>query len=129
MKSDETKDRGPTRLIVRDAVLAEEWKEKFRNGSSIVEEKNENSLNRITAEATPRPIERIVPGVEFDFEILYRIIDTGDGGELDEKYFKDVVLESLKLLQNDYLGGGGSRGNGQIEFKDLVDENNNSVEL
>lgn len=129
MKSDETKDRGPTRLIVRDAVLAEDWKEKFRNGSSIVEEKNENSLNRITAEATPRPIERIVPGVEFDFEILYRIIDTGDGGELDEKYFKDVVLESLKLLQNDYLGGGGSRGNGQIEFKDLVDENNNSVEL
>lgn len=129
MKSDETKDRGPTRLIVRDAVLAEEWKEKFRNGSSIVEEKNENSLNRITAEATPRPIERIVPGVEFDFEILYRIIDTGDGGELDEKYFKDVVLESLKLFQNDYLGGGGSRGNGQIEFKDLVDENNNSVEL
>lgn len=129
MKSDETKDRGPTRLIVRDAVLTEEWKEKFRNGSSIVEEKNENSLNRITAEATPRPIERIVPGVEFDFEILYRIIDTGDGGELDEKYFKDVVLESLKLLQNDYLGGGGSRGNGQIEFKDLVDENNNSVEL
>lgn len=129
MKSDETKDRGPTRLIVRDAVLTEEWKEKFRNGSSIVEEKNENSLNRITAEANPRPIERIVPGVEFDFEILYRIIDTGDGGELDEKYFKDVVLESLKLLQNDYLGGGGSRGNGQIEFKDLVDENNNSVEL
>lgn len=129
MKSDETKDRGPTRLIVRDAVLTEEWKEKFRNGSSIVEEKNENSLNRITAEANPRPIERIVPGVEFDFEILYRIIDTGDGGELDKKYFKDVVLESLKLLQNDYLGGGGSRGNGQIEFKDLVDENNNSVEL
>lgn len=129
MKSDETKDRGPTRLIVRDAVLAEEWKEKFRNGSSIVEEKNENSLNRITAEATPRPIERIVPGVEFDFEILYRIIDTGDGDELDEKYFKEVVLEALKLLQNDYLGGGGSRGNGQIEFKDLVDENNNSVEL
>lgn len=129
MKSDETKDRGPTRLIVRDAVLVEEWKEKFRNGSSIVEEKNENSLNRITAEANPRPIERIVPGVEFDFEILYQIIDTGDGGELDKKYFKDVVLEALKLLQNDYLGGGGSRGNGQIEFKDLVDENNNSVEL
>ena len=129
MKSDETKDRGPTRLIVRDAVLAEEWKEKFRNGSSIVEEKNENSLNRITAEANPRPIERVVPGVEFDFEISYRVLDTGDNGDLDNRYFKEVVLESLKLLQNDYLGGGGSRGNGQIEFKDLVDENNNSVEL
>lgn len=128
-KSEEAKDRGPTRLIVRDAVLTKEWKEKFRNGNSIVEEKNENSLNRITAEANPRPIERIVPGVEFDFEISYRVIDTGDNGETDKKYFKEVVLESLKLLQDDYLGGGGSRGNGQIEFKDLVDEDNNPVNL
>lgn len=129
MKSEEAKDRGPTRLIVRDAVLTNEWKEKFKNGTTIVEEKSENSLNRITAEANPRPIERVVPGVEFDFEISYRVLDTGDGGDLDNKYFKDVVLESLKLLQNDYLGGGGSRGNGQIEFKDLKDENGNAVIL
>lgn len=129
MKSEEAKDRGPTRLIVRDAVLTNEWKEKFKNGASIVEEKNENSLNRITAEANPRPIERVVPGVEFDFEISYRVLDTGDNGDLDNKYFKEVVLESLKLLQNDYLGGGGSRGNGQIEFRDLKDENENAVAL
>ena len=109
--------------------MTKEWKEKFRNGNSIVEEKNENSLNRITAEANPRPIERIVPDVEFDFEISYRVIDTGDNGETDKKYFNEVVLESLKLLQNDYLGGGGSRGNGQIEFKDLVDEDDNPVNL
>ena len=128
-KSEEAKDRGPTRLIVRDAVLTEQWKEKFKNGSLIVEEKNENSLNRITAEATPRPIERVVPDVEFNFEISYRIIDTGDNGETDEKFFSEVVLESLKLLQNDYLGGGGSRGNGQIEFRDLIDENKNPVNL
>lgn len=128
-KSEEAKDRGPTRLIVRDAVLTKEWKEKFRNGNSIVEEKNENSINRITAKANPRFLERIVPGVEFDFEISYRVIDTGDNGETDKKYFKEVVLESLKLLQDDYLGGGGSRGNDQIEFKDLVDENNNPVNL
>ncbi|MGN0731768.1 MAG: type III-A CRISPR-associated RAMP protein Csm3 [Treponema sp.] len=128
-KSEEAKDRGPTRLIVRDAVLTQEWKKKFNSGKSIIEEKNENSLNRITAEAIPRPIERVVPGVEFDFEISYRIIDTGDNGSTDEKYFKEVVLEALKLLQNDYLGGGGSRGNGQIEFKDLVDEKNNPITL
>lgn len=128
-KSEESKNRGPTRLIVRDAVLSEEWKKKFAEGKSIIEEKSENSLNRITAEATPRPIERVVPRVEFDFEISYRIIDTGDGGSLDENYFNEVVLESLKLLQNDYLGGGGSRGNGQIEFKELVDENSNPVNL
>jgi len=128
-KSEGAKDRGPTRLIVRDATLSEGWKKKFQGGKAIIEEKSENSLNRITAEANPRPIERVVPGVEFDFEIAYRVIDTGDNGATDEKYFKEVVLEGLKLLQNDYLGGGGSRGNGQIEFKDLVDEKGNKIEL
>lgn len=127
--SDSANDRGPTRLIVRDAVLTNEWKEKFKNGLSLVEEKNENSLNRITAEANPRPIERVVPGVEFDFEISYRVIDTGDNGEIDKRYFKEVVLESLKILENDYLGGGGSRGNGQIEFVDLKDENGKAISL
>lgn len=127
--TEDAKLRGPTRLIVRDAVLTKEWSDNFRKGTTIVEEKSENSLNRITAEANPRPIERVVPGVEFNFEISYRVLDTGDGGELDKKYFNNVVLESLKLLQNDYLGGGGSRGNGQIEFKDLKDESGNEVKL
>lgn len=126
---DNSKMRGPTRLIVRDAVLTDDWVKKFRDGKAIVEEKAENSLNRITAEANPRPIERIVPGVEFDFEISYRVIDTGDNGATDENYFKEVVLEGLKMLQNDYLGGGGTRGNGQIEFIDLKDEKGNSINL
>ncbi len=128
-KVENARDRGPTRLIMRDAVLTKEWSEKFRNGNALVEEKAENSLNRITAEANPRPIERVVPGVEFDFEISYRIIDTGDNGDTDKKYFKEVVLKSLKMLENDYLGGGGTRGNGQVEFKDLVDESGNKVDL
>lgn len=111
--------RGPTRLIMRDAILNEKWKEDLKNGKPIIEEKNENSINRITAEANPRPIERVVPGVEFDFELSYKIIDTGDEGKTDKDYFESVVKKGLKLLQNDYIGGGGSRGNGQIEFKDL----------
>lgn len=123
------KKRDPTRLIVRDAVLAKEWSDKFKQGKPIVEEKSENSLNRITAEATPRPIERIVPGVQFDFEMVYRIVDADDGGEIDKKFFDEVVKEGLCLLQNDYLGGGGSRGNGQIEFDDLKDENGNEIKL
>lgn len=127
--SDNAKDRGPTRLIVRDAVLTSEWKDKFRKGLALVEEKNENSINRITAEANPRPIERVVPGVEFDFEVSYRVIDTGDAGNMDREYFESVVKESLRILQNDYLGGGGSRGNGHIEFKDLIDENSKPVNL
>ena len=126
-KGDETK--GPTRIIVRDAVLTEEWAEKFREGKPIIEEKSENNIDRITAKATPRPIERVVPGVEFDFEIAYRIIDTGDGGAKDKEYFDSVVKEGLRLLRGDFLGGGGSRGNGQIDFSDLKDENGNEATL
>ena len=123
------KSKGPTRIIVRDANLTADWAEKFKQGKALVEEKSENSLNRITAAANPRPIERVVPGVEFEFEIAYRIIDDGDGGKKDKEFFDTVVLEGLRLLQNDYLGGGGTRGNGQIEFNELKDENGNSITL
>jgi len=121
--------RGPSRLIVRDAELAEESRDKFSAGKPILEDKIENGLNRITARANPRHIERVVPGVKFNFEMAYRVIDTGDGGSMDEKMFKTVVLEGLRLLQNDYLGGGGSRGNGRIEFVDLKDETGASLTL
>lgn len=110
--------RGPTRLIVRDAELSSESREKYER-NSLFEDKIENGLNRVTAEATPRHIERVVPGVEFNFELVYRVIDTGNGSTEDEGYFNTVVKQGLKLLQNDYLGGGGSRGNGRIEFKGL----------
>lgn len=119
--------RGPTRIIVRDAFITQDFTKEYFKG--IIEIKAENTIDRLTAKATPRFLERVVPSVEFDFEIVYRVIDTGDGGSTDEKYFAEVVLEGLKLLQNDYLGGGGSRGNGQIEFKDLVDENRTKIEL
>lgn len=129
-KNEKENKRGPTRLIVRDAVLTNEWSEKFsKEGRPLIEEKNENALNRITASATPRPIERVVSGVEFDFEILYRIIDTDDGGKIDEENFSHVVLASLSMLENDYLGGGGTRGNGRISFSNLQDENGKAITL
>jgi CRISPR-associated protein Csm3 len=126
---EKAKSRGPTRLIVRDAELTEDYKKKYAEGKAILEDKIENGLNRITAVANPRHIERVVPGVAFDFNLVYRIIDTGDGGKKDEEYFIKVVREGLKLLQNDYLGGGGTRGNGRIAFIDLIDENGNPFEL
>jgi len=107
---DGDKTRGPTRIIVRDAFLTDEWKEKFKTGK-IIEEKSENSINRITAKANPRPIERVVPGVEFDFEIVLRILETDKADALVA-----FVKKGLTLLQNDFLGGGGSRGSGKIEF-------------
>ena len=118
-------EKGPTRIIVRDAMLSE----KSKKGKVLVEEKSENTLNRITAEAMPRNIERVVPGVEFDFDISYRVIDTGDNGVADKKNFDSVVLEGLRMLQNDYLGGSGTRGYGQIGFAELKDENGKEIVL
>jgi len=128
-EQENAKLRGPSRLIIRDAELTKESKENFSKGKPILEDKIENGLNRITARANPRHIERVVPGVEFNFELVYRIIDIDDGGKKDEELFNTVVLEGLRLLQNDYLGGGGSRGNGRIEFVDLKDENDKPIQL
>lgn len=112
--------RGPTRLIVRDAFLTSEWRNRYKKGEQIVEEKYENSIDRISAAANPRPIERIVPGVTFNFSLLYQIIDVNnDGGKTDNENFDKIVLNGLRYLQKNYLGGGGSRGNGQIIFKNL----------
>lgn len=120
---------GPTRLVVRDCQLAADSREKLVAGDPITEIKYENSINRITAMANPRPLERVVPGVIFDLDIVYRVLDTGDDGELDEKYFREVVLTALSLLQQDCLGGSGSRGCGKIEFLELKDEEGKELAL
>jgi len=122
--------RGPTRLIVRDAHLSNNSRNLFfEKDIPLVEEKHENNINRITAKATPRPIERVVPGTEFDFEISYRVIDTGDDGKKDSDNFNNIVLKALSLLQDDFLGGGGSRGNGKIEFLNLKNESGEKINI
>jgi len=112
--------RGPTRLVVRDCHLSDESREAFKAGRPITEIKTENSINRLTAMANPRSMERVLPGVKFDLEIIYRVFDIdGDGGSEDESLFKEVFLIAMALLQADALGGGSSRGNGKIEFENL----------
>ena len=120
---------GPTRLVVRDAVLSEKSRNDFRKGQPITEEKSENTINRITAVANPRPMERVVPGTEFDLDMTFKIIDLGDGGTTDEKNFVDVVLKALALVEEDYLGGGGSRGSGKVQFVNLKDEEGKDILL
>jgi len=113
--------RSITRLIVRDAFLNEQWKKNMLNENKpLIEEKWENVINRITAKATPRQIERVVPGAVFNFSMLYQIIDlNNDGGKYDEGNFYDIVLKAIIYLEKNYLGGGGSRGNGQIKFEGI----------
>ncbi|MFO0827629.1 MAG: type III-A CRISPR-associated RAMP protein Csm3 [Phycisphaerales bacterium] len=117
--SDRAHQRGPTRLVVRDALLSDQSREELRKGRPITEVKNENSINRLTSMANPRPLERVLPGVTFNLAIAYRVFDLGDGGAEDERLFNEVVLPALRLVELDALGGGGSRGNGKVRFVDL----------
>jgi len=113
--------QGPTRLIVRDARLTDEWREHFKNGRPLTEVKSENSINRLTSVANPRPMERVLPDVSFQLEIVYRIFDVdGDSGRRDRELFDKVVLKALALVQADALGGGSSRGNGKVRFEGLT---------
>ncbi len=104
-------DIGPTRVVVRDARLSEKWAELFRKGELPMEVKYENSINRITGTAeNPRPLERVPAGVEFDFSISFKEFE-GD----PPQYF-NAVLQAMKMLELDALGGCGSRGCGQVRF-------------
>ncbi len=114
---------GPSRLIVRDSYLTEKAKEeleKYRleKGMLYSEIKFENTLKRVTAKATPRQMERVPAGTEFELDLVYRIFDLGDGGKTDEDNI-ERVKEGLRLIQEDALGSSGSRGYGKVEFVDL----------
>ncbi len=114
--------------MVRDAILDDNFKDELRAKNpdwthiELTESKYENTINRITARANPRNFERVVPGAKFSFEMIYRVFkrhdeeNKEDGKLLDERLF-DHVLDGLRLIENDALGGAGSRGCGQVEFK------------
>jgi CRISPR-associated protein Csm3 len=50
---------------------------------------------------------------------VFRVYDTGDGGARDAQCL-NWLLAGLSLLEQDALGGSGSRGYGRIRFEDLV---------
>lgn len=105
----------PSRLIVRDAFLTEDSKDRLLNMETdlpYTEWKTENALDRVTCKADPRSFERIPAGAEFEFEIVY----TAE----NEKHVKEDlenIATALELVEDDYLGGNGSRGYGKVEFK------------
>jgi len=81
---------------------------------SSTEVKFENTIDRETAVATPRQIERVIAGSKFDFEIFYNLDDIKEV----EKDFENIK-QGFDLLEFDYLGGHGTRGSGRIAFENL----------
>jgi CRISPR-associated protein Csm3 len=112
--------RGITRLIVRDAKVSLKEGEVF-DPTTKLEIKYCNTINRMTGTSDKglRNIERVVPGVIFASEIIYRVFDLDDSGKADYDNFNTVV-KALQLVENDTLGGSGSRGCGQVTFKGIT---------
>ncbi len=106
---------GPTRLIVRDAVLTEADQKAFDKGSLPMEIKYENIIHRVKGIAEhPRPLERVPAGVRFDFSLSFKVF------EGDDPNLIDYVYKGLRLIELDALGGCGSRGCGQVRFDNLA---------
>jgi CRISPR-associated protein Csm3 len=59
-------------------------------------------------------MERVPAGARFDFEMIYTIYDQHDRDNLRQ------VFEAMQLLEDDYLGGHGSRGSGKVSFEALA---------
>ncbi len=104
------------RLIFRDAFLSNADELDSLGARSYTEVKFENTIDRITAEANPRQIERAIRNSTFDFELIYEITDKNEN-QVEEDF--KAIRDGLKLLELDYLGGSGSRGYGKVAFENL----------
>ncbi len=103
------KQKSITRTIFRDAYLV-------NFNEEITEIKPENKIDRSTSIAKdPRFIERVVPGAEFKEEIILNVYE-GD----DEKSLLNTLKRGFELLQENYLGGSGTRGYGKVDTSEII---------
>ncbi|MBW4615249.1 MAG: type III-A CRISPR-associated RAMP protein Csm3 [Desmonostoc vinosum HA7617-LM4] len=107
----------PARLIVRDCHLSDEsikLLERVDTGLYMTEWKFENGIDRVTAAANPRQLERVPAGAKFKFELVYTV-------ENAEQAIEDVqnIAIALAILEDDALGGHGSRGYGKVRFQNF----------
>lgn len=108
----DTEKSRPSRLIVRDAELDTTSVNFSNTDLPYTESKTEVAIDRVTAKANPRTFERVPAGAKFNLNMVLNIFE----GE-DEKELKSTLLQAIHLLEDDYLGGHGSRGYGQVSFE------------
>jgi len=79
----------------------------------LTEVKSENAIDRITSQANPRTLERVPAGARFHFRLVMDVLCPEDRELLAR------LVEGLRLLEDDSLGGGGSRGSGRVALSNL----------
>jgi CRISPR-associated protein Csm3 len=112
----ESSSASPARLAVYDAPLdPESITAQMRENldDEITEVKSENAIDRITSQANPRTLERVPAGARFKVRMVLDVLCDED------KALAARLFEGLRLLEDDALGGGGSRGSGRIRFANL----------
>ena len=105
----------PTRLIFRDCYLTKQSEEVLEKVE--LEEKPGVRIDRITGKAAAGalfPMERIPEGVEFNFEISTRVFDSDN-----KEALRRWLAAGLYLMEQDAIGGSGTRGSGHIEFNNI----------
>lgn len=106
-----------TRLVVRDSSMTPASREKLNNAKldlSFSELKTEVAIDRVTSAATPRTMERVPAGAVFGpVELVFGVYEAADYDRLK------VVVDALQLVEDDYLGGAGSRGSGKVCFEKI----------
>ena len=112
----ESKAATPARLTVYDSPLdpdsiTVQMRENLDD--EITEVKSENSIDRITSQSNPRTLERVPAGARFRVRMVLDVLCEED------KVLAGRLLEGLRLLEDDALGGGGSRGSGRVRFSNL----------
>src|SRR6202046_2496848 len=106
----------PARLAVYDAPLdpdsiTAQMRENLDD--ELTEVKSENAIDRIPSQANPRTLERVPAGARFRVRLVMDVLCPEDA-----PLFLRVV-EGVRLLEDDTLGGGGSRGSGRVSFSKL----------
>src|SRR5579863_6025393 len=106
----------PARLSVFDAPLVpDSITAQMREtlDDELTEVKSENAIDRITSQANPRTLERVPAGARFTFRMVLDMLCAADAS------LTPLVVQGLRLLEDDSLGGGGSRGSGRVRFGNL----------
>lgn len=104
----------PSRILFSDGKLING--DEFRDQTDLpyTESKTEVVIDRITAAAMPRTFERVPAGAKFELRIVLNIFEHDNFPETE---LLTHTFKGLLLLQDDYLGGSGSRGSGRVKFK------------
>ena len=106
----------PARLAVFDAPLEiESITPPMRENldDELTEVKNENAIDRITSQANPRTLERVPAGARVRVRFIRDLLCDEDAPLFSH------LLQGMRLLEDDALGGGGSRGSGRVRFSNL----------